>query len=71
MNNKLRLYRLMNNKMTQVQFAEKVGVGLSTVINWEKDINRMTVGKLMKVCEIFEITPNDLLGEHMKNEEEQ
>lgn len=61
MNNKLPLYRLMNGKMTQVQFAEQVGVGLSTVINWEKDINRMTVGKLMKVCEIFEITPNELL----------
>lgn len=61
MNNKLPLYRLMNGKMTQVQFAEQVGVGLSTVINWEKDINRMTVGKLMKVCEIFGITPNELL----------
>lgn len=61
MNNKLPLYRLMNGKMTQVQLAEQVGVGLSTVINWEKDINRMTVGKLMKVCEIFEITPNELL----------
>jgi len=61
MNNKLPLYRLMNGKMTQVQLAEQAGVGLSTVINWEKDINRMTVAKLMKVCEIFDITPNELL----------
>lgn len=67
MNNKLPLYRLMNGKMTQVQFAEQVGVGLSTVINWEKDINRMTVGKLMKVCEIFEITPNELLLKEEKD----
>lgn len=61
MNNILPILRLKSGRMSQTDLAKAAGVGLSTVVNWEKDINRMTVGKLMKVCEIFEITPNELL----------
>lgn len=61
MDNILPILRLKSGRMSQTDLAKAAGVGLSTVVNWEKDINRMTVGKLMKVCEIFEITPNELL----------
>ena len=61
MNNILPMLRLKAGRMSQTDLAKAAGVGLTTVVNWEKDINRMTVGKLMKVCEIFEITPNELL----------
>lgn len=67
MNNTLPLLRMKFGKMTQTDLAKATGVGLTTVVSWEKDINRMTVGKLMKVCEIFDVTPNDLLlKEEMK-----
>lgn len=61
MDNILPILRLKSGRMSQTDLAKAAGVGLSTVVNWEKDINRMTVGKLMKVCEIFGITPNELL----------
>jgi len=61
MNNILPMLRLKAGRMSQTDLAKAAGVGLTTVVNWEKDINRMTVGKLMKVCEIFDITPNELL----------
>ena len=61
MDNILPILRLKSGRMSQTDLAKAAGVGLTTVVNWEKDINRMTVGKLMKVCEIFEITPNELL----------
>jgi len=61
MDNILPILRLKSGRMSQTDLAKAAGVGLSTVVSWEKDINRMTVGKLMKVCEIFDITPNELL----------
>lgn len=61
--NKLSLLRFKANKMSQKELAEAVGVGLSTVARWERDINHLTVGNLMKVCDVFSLTPNELLLE--------
>ena len=61
MNSMLPYYRYRNNRMTQEQLANELGVTRITVIRWEKDIGGMTCKNLLKLCEYFGITPNQLL----------
>jgi len=49
------------NKMTQEELARSVGIERTSVTNIEAGRNNMTLEQLMMFCEIFEITPNDML----------
>lgn len=44
--------------MTQKQLAEKVGVGNTTVSNWEKDMNRPDVDQIELLCGALKISPS-------------
>ena len=54
--------RARKNKMSQKELAEKIGVTPTTICNWEKNIYQMTAENIVKVCEFFEISSDELLG---------
>ena len=66
----LPLLRFKANRMTQLEFSKEIGVGASTVYQWEKNVGRMTVEKLVEVCEYFDITPNEFLMYEKSEEHE-
>lgn len=57
---KLRHYR-DKNKMTQVTLASETGVERTSITNIEAGKNNMTIEQLIMFCEVFKITPNDML----------
>jgi len=54
--------RARNNKMTQQQLANELGVHQETVSRWEKDISRINSIHLKKLCLFFNVSADDLLG---------
>lgn len=54
--------RARNNKMTQRELAEELGVHQETVSRWEKDISRITSIHLKKLCLFFNVSADDILG---------
>lgn len=60
--NNLPLLRAKHNKMTQKEVAQKIGVATSTVQSWEEDIGRLRVRHLKPLCDLFNVTPEELLG---------
>jgi len=48
--------------MTQADLAEKLGVSNRAVSKWENGINMPDVSLLRPICEIFDITINELLS---------
>ena len=50
-------------KMTQKQLAEKLGESSGSVIyNWEKGIGRPDCDKLVRLCNVLDISADELLG---------
>ncbi len=48
--------------MSQEELAEKLGVSRQAISKWENGISSPEMAQLTKLCEIFETTPNELLG---------
>jgi transcriptional regulator with XRE-family HTH domain len=58
----IRKYRELR-KLTQKQLAEKLGESSGSVIyNWEKGIGRPDCDKLVRLCDILDISADELLG---------
>lgn len=56
------------NKLTQSEFAEKMGVSPASVSLWIQGKKSPRMDKLDKMCELFNCTRNDLLGEVIQSE---
>lgn len=54
-------YLLKEKKMTQMEFAKRVGIANSTVSEWKKKRATPSTEKIMDICEVLEITPEQLL----------
>ena len=52
----------IEKKMTQADLAEKLGVSNRAVSKWENGLNMPDVSLLRPICEIFDITINELLS---------
>jgi len=48
-------------KMTQKELAEKLEVSVNNVGHWEKGRTEPNINTLLKICEIFNISIEDLL----------
>jgi len=57
----IRFYRKAEN-MTQAQLAERLGVGRTTVGEYEAGRNEPDVETLIRIADIFDITLDELLG---------
>lgn len=62
---------LRERNMTQVEFAKQVGIATSTISEWKKKKTNPTADKLMDICNVLQITPEQLLtGKGIEDEEE-
>lgn len=63
-------YRL-KNKLTQEELSQKIGFDTKYISQIETGRYMGTIITMLKLCEIFGVTPNDLLDELLpKNEKE-
>lgn len=49
--------------LTQEELAEKLGCVRVTILNIERGTANTTIHRLMKLCQVLGVTPNDLLLE--------
>lgn len=54
--------RARNDKMTQKELADLVGVSTQTVAAWEKDITTIRAENLLKLCNVLHTSATELLG---------
>ena len=50
------------NKISQPELAKMVGVSKGMISFWENAINEPTISNLVKLCKIFEVSSDYLLG---------
>lgn len=60
--NNLRRF-LSDNNMSQVELANRLGVGTTSVYNWCAGIKTPRMDKVDKMCEIFHCSRSDLITE--------
>lgn len=48
--------------LSQEQFAFKVGVSRQTVYKWETGLSQPELMNIEKICDVLEISPNQLMG---------
>lgn len=48
-------------ELTQEQLSKKIGGSTKTIVNWEENRNVPNVNQLIKLCEILEVSMNELL----------
>lgn len=58
--NRIKKYREAK-KLSQKDFAEKIGVSNSRVSNWEQGVNRPDVDILANICRVLCVSPSELL----------
>ncbi len=62
---------LKERNMTQAEFAKQVGISTSTISEWKKRKTNPTVDKIMDICYVLQITPEQLLtGKGIEDEKE-
>lgn len=62
---------LKDRNMTQVGFAKQVGIATSTISEWKKKKTNPAADKIMNICNVLQITPEQLLtGKGIEDEEE-
>ena len=54
--------------MTQRELAEKLGVKHNSISSWENGINSIDIEILSKICDIFNISINDMFSEGTSRE---
>ena len=58
-----RIFKILANKnMTQTEFAKRVGIANSTVSEWKKKKTNPSADKIMDICVVLEVTPEQLLS---------
>ena len=61
---------LKDRNMTQAEFAKQVGIATSTISGWKKRKTNPTADKIMDICNVLQITPEQLLtGKGIEDEE--
>ncbi len=62
---------LKERNITQADFAKQVGIATSTISEWKKRKTNPTADKIMDICNVLQITPEQLLtGKGIEDEKE-
>ena len=57
----------VNARLTQKEVAEKLGVGINSVINWENDYVRTPAKRIVQLSELYNVPIEYLLKPEIKN----
>lgn len=58
----LKRFREEYVKMTQAEFAKKIGVNQDRISRWEKNPNSISIGDLISIAKFFQISLDDLVN---------
>lgn len=59
-----KIFILLDEKnMSQKEFAERTGISQSTISDWKRKKTNPSAEKIMKICEVLQVTPYELLEE--------
>ena len=59
----INLTRLRKEKgLSQEQLALEIGVSRQSISKWERGVSQPELSNIDKICEVLEITPNELMG---------
>lgn len=57
-----RIFKIIKEKnITQAEFAKRAGIATSTVSEWKKKKTNPSSDKIMDICVVLEVTPDELL----------
>lgn len=57
-----RIFKILNEKhISQSEFAKQVGISGSTISDWKRKKTNPTAEKIMPICEVLGVTPEQLL----------
>ena len=54
--------RLEQINMSQKEFSEKTGIGQSAISEWKKNKTNPSSGKILRICETINVSPEWLLS---------
>lgn len=58
------VFRLLKKKnMRQKDFSELTGISQSTISDWKRKKTNPSADKILKICEVLQVTPYELLSE--------
>ena len=64
-----KIFVLMEQRgMTQKKFSEQTEISQSTISDWKRKKTNPSADKILKICEVLQVTPNELLSEIDINE---
>lgn len=64
-----RIFELMEQRgMTQKDFSEQTEISQSTISDWKRKKTNPSADKILRICEVLQVTPNELLAEKDNNE---
>lgn len=59
-----RIFALIDEKgMTQKEFSKQTDISQSTISDWKRKKTNPSADKILKICEVLQITPYELLAE--------
>ena len=56
-------------KLTQQEVADRLDIPRSQLLRYEKGVNELPIRYLIKLCKIYNITPNEMLSYQSGNGE--
>ena len=60
-----KIFHLISEKgMTQKEFSEQTGISQSTISDWKRKKTNPSADKILKICEVLQVTPYELLAEN-------
>lgn len=59
-----KIFSMMEQKgMTQKDFSEQTEISQSTISDWKRKKTNPSADKILKICEVLQITPYELLSD--------
>lgn len=60
---------IAKKKMSQKDFSARTGISQSTISDWKRKKTNPSADKIMKICEVLQVTPYELLAEGNMDED--
>ena len=60
-----KIFCLISEKgITQKEFSAQTGISQSTISDWKRKKTNPSADKILKICEVLQVTPYELLAEN-------